>query len=465
MITSFFNSGKGAGSGILYLTEKREPEAQVLRGDIEAQIQLIDSLDFKQRYLSGVHRFIETDLPDSTKNEIMDGFENMMFAGLSEEQKPPVLWVQHQEKGGTEFHFIIPEVEMQTGRKFTPFWHETDLKMVDAWKDTINHEYGFTDPKEPERKQTLTIPKNLPRSHKEAVEKIDQAITGMVNNGDIKNRDDVIKTLEGSGFEVTKKSKAFISIKDSGWKKPARLKGVFYGESFNGIGDIRETIERAGKEFREGAGERYRETKERLQAELDKRTERNGKRYGVNREAHARSEEKSHKLDEVLQISLDNVRSIDSPEPSPDGRGNGNESKSINVSKEPGRDSVPGRKDRPDQVPNREGTETMREGSGGPDLRRWLQAIKIKLDKFNDRTRETLTGWYRNINERIRSASHQLERASAVESSTNRRIGSQNQNLDGTIRDNQQSHKALAVKAIERAQQRNQEQGRDGYGR
>lgn len=458
MITSFFNSGKGAGSGIYYLTEKREPEAKVLRGDIDAQVQLIDSLDFKQRYLSGVHRFIESDIPDSTKNEIMDSFENMMFAGLSEEQKPPVLWVQHQEKGGTELHFIIPEVEMGSGKKFSPFWHETDLKMVDAWKNTVNYEHDLTDPNEPSRIQTLTIPKNLPRSHKQAVEKIDEAITGMVNSGDIKNRDDVISTLENSGFEVVRKTKQFISIKADGWKKPARLKGAFYGESFRGVDKLRETIERKGIEFREGAGERYKSSLECYTKELEKRAKRIRAKYKRHDRGSEKETKKTHSFDTTLESTLDDLRGIDSIKYGSNVLRKDSNEWNHRGARKSGTDRAAGGKDTVDPMQaSKRQAKAVRESSGNPTIQGWLQAVKVKAGEINDRVRETFNRWYRDLNDRVRETNHQFERAGAIELSTGRRIGSQNRNIDATIRQNKHAHSTLEV-ALKTNQIRKREQ-------
>ena len=281
MVTAFFNRGGGAGRGINYLIEDREPQAKILRGDIEQTIQLIDSLDFKQRYLSGVHRFTESDLSEKTKAEIINSFENTIFAGMKEEQRPPVLWVQHQEKGGTELHFIIPEVEMTTGKKFSPYFHKTDLELVDSWKSLVNLDYKLTDPNEPERRQSLTIPKNLPDTKKEAVQKIDEEITKMVQSGIIQNRDQVVGTLENAGFQVTKKTKNFISIQADDWKQPARLKGDWYGEQFKSLDEFREEIRGASQEFRGNTEQRHQLARERLQRAIEKRTRKHEEKYNI----------------------------------------------------------------------------------------------------------------------------------------------------------------------------------------
>ncbi len=87
MIVKFFRHGTGGGSAVFdYLLGKDgdRPDAEILRGDVEQQKLLIDSLEFKRQYTSGCLSFEEA--PDhltlKQKNEIMDSFEEPITAGL-----------------------------------------------------------------------------------------------------------------------------------------------------------------------------------------------------------------------------------------------------------------------------------------------------------------------------------------------------------------------------------------------
>lgn len=103
MIVKFFRHGTGGGSAVFdYLLGKDgdRPDAEILRGDVDQQKLLIDSLEFKRQYTSGCLSFEEA--PDhltiKQKNEIMDGFEQTITAGLTAD-RISFSWVEHRDKG------------------------------------------------------------------------------------------------------------------------------------------------------------------------------------------------------------------------------------------------------------------------------------------------------------------------------------------------------------------------------
>jgi hypothetical protein len=458
LVTAFFARGGGRGAGIKYLTEEREPAAKVLRGDIEQTIQLIDSLEFKQRYCSGVHRFTEADLSDQTKHEIMDSFENVIFAGMEPEQRPPVLWVQHREKGGTELHFIIPEVEMTTGKKFTPYFHKTDLDLVDSWKNVVNHDYELSDPNSPERRQTLTLPKNLPQTKKQAVQLVNNEITGMVEQGFIKNRDEVIETLENAGFQVTRQAKNFISIQAEDWKQPARLKGDWYVEHFTSVDELTKNQIRERGKFQLRAEERFRGDSERLQRAIEKRTAKHVQRYklaekdaGEPERADTNLSVALSRIEDELNHSFDDTQldseserlslvagerspeseragpgleegspemgaesaSVLQPEPGP---GEENQGLGIHEQDELQAGSRPEYSDQTGQPLEAEGADL---GSGTPEtgktiketLERWFETIKTGVKEGYDRVRTALNEWFGVVKQAVQDGHGALGRA------------------------------------------------------
>jgi len=147
MIVDFFRHGSGLSKGCLdyLLGEDREREhALVLSGDVELTAQLIDSSPFAKKYTSGCLSFYEHDLNDQDKQQIMQNFEECLFPGLNQDQYQ-ILWVQHQDKvnqdtGQTrlELNFVIPNVELSTGKRLQPFYAPVDLDRVDLFKQIIN---------------------------------------------------------------------------------------------------------------------------------------------------------------------------------------------------------------------------------------------------------------------------------------------------------------------------------------
>ncbi|ECY8104699.1 relaxase/mobilization nuclease domain-containing protein, partial [Salmonella enterica subsp. enterica serovar Virchow] len=97
---------------------REESPPVVLRGSPDDTRTLIDSLEFKYRYTSGVLSFApgETITPDMEQT-IMDRFERLAFAGMEPDQYN-ILWVRHSHAGHHELHFVTPRVELSTGKSF-----------------------------------------------------------------------------------------------------------------------------------------------------------------------------------------------------------------------------------------------------------------------------------------------------------------------------------------------------------
>ena len=181
MIVKFFTNGTGSSKGVFdyLLKDKEQPDgkrlgAEVLRGDIDNQAMLIDSLDFKQKYTSGCLSFTETadEVTQEQKNALMDGFEQTIRAGLDVD-RVSVSWIEHRDKGRLELNFVFANVDLEHGRAFQPYVHSVDKRRVNAWKDMQNIEHGFTDPSDPVNKRLMAQRDNLPRDVKE----VRQAIT------------------------------------------------------------------------------------------------------------------------------------------------------------------------------------------------------------------------------------------------------------------------------------------------
>ncbi len=135
MLTKFFARGTGGGKApvdyVLKETDsegiKREPSPELLRGNPTEITRLIDNLDFKHKYTSGVLSFAPEDAPtDKQQQELMDDFEKFAFAGMDKDQYS-ILWVRHTHTSGgrVELHFITPRVELTTGKSLNiapPNW-------------------------------------------------------------------------------------------------------------------------------------------------------------------------------------------------------------------------------------------------------------------------------------------------------------------------------------------------------
>ena len=290
MIVDFFRHGSGLSKGCLdyLLGEDREREhAQVLSGDVELTAQLIDSSPFAKKYTSGCLSFYEHDLSDQDKQQIMQNFEECLFPGLDKDQYQ-ILWVQHQDKvnqdtGETrlELNFVIPNVELSTGKRLQPFYAPVDLDRVDLFKQITNTEHSLYDPDDPEHRQLFLNKKNLPKDIKDFKAQLHQRIYRAVANGEVSDRQELVQWLESNQINVTRQVKNSISIENpyEGAKRPIRLEGEIYEQGFRATGEYRQEIQQRIEEYRGTTSERYRANVTDYQRQLEHKSQYHCDRY------------------------------------------------------------------------------------------------------------------------------------------------------------------------------------------
>ncbi|MFW1782735.1 mobilization protein [Acinetobacter seifertii] len=303
MIVDFFRHGSGLSKGCLdyLLGEDREREhAQVLSGDVELTAQLIDSSPFAKKYTSGCLSFYEHDLSDQDKQKIMQNFEECLFPGLDKDQYQ-ILWVQHQDKinqdtGETrlELNFVIPNVELSTGKRLQPFYAPVDLDRVDLFKQITNTEHRLYDPDDPDHRQLFLNKKNLPKDVKDFKEQLHQRVYRAVANGEFADRQELVQWLEANEIKVTRQVKNSISIENpyEGAKRPIRLEGEIYEQGFRATGEYRQEVQQRIEEYRGTTGERYRANVTDYQRQLEHKSQYHSDRYPtVRREIGAEHSE------------------------------------------------------------------------------------------------------------------------------------------------------------------------------
>ena len=290
MIVDFFRHGSGLSKGCLdyLLGEDREREhALVLSGDVELTAQLIDSSPFAKKYTSGCLSFYEHDLNDQDKQQIIQNFEECLFPGLNQDQYQ-ILWVQHQDKvnqdtGQTrlELNFVIPNVELSTGKRLQPFYAPVDLDRVDLFKQITNTQHRLYDPDDPEHRQLFLNKKNLPKDIKDFKEQLHQRVYRAVANGEVADRQELVQWLESNQINVTRQVKNSISIENpyEGAKRPIRLEGEIYEQGFRATGEYRQEVQQRIEEYRGTTSERYRANVTDYQRQLEHKSQYHSDRY------------------------------------------------------------------------------------------------------------------------------------------------------------------------------------------
>jgi hypothetical protein len=160
----------------------------------------------------------------------MASFEAMVRTGLGAD-RVSVMWVKHADKGRLELNFVIPNVDLETGKRFAPYFDRVDRVRFQAWERLTNSLHGFADPSDPARKRVFRIPSDLPEGKLQQQRDMGGLLSEMVGTGLIKNRNELMGVLENGGYKISRKGKDYISIVDRKGSR-LRLKGAIYSEAF-----------------------------------------------------------------------------------------------------------------------------------------------------------------------------------------------------------------------------------------
>lgn len=290
MIVKFHARGAGRGSGpVDYLLGKDRARdgATLDRGDPDAIQDLIDSSPYAKKYTSGVLSFEESDLDRTTKDKIMSSFEKALLPGLDADQYS-CLWVEHRDKGRLELNFVVPNVELLSGKRLQPYFEKADKPRINAWKIATNAILKLHDPDDPINKRELTTPRNLPKPKHEAARAITDGLLSMAGNGELSNRQDLVNALEGVGFSVVRQTKKSISISDPEGGRNIRLKGLIYEQDFKFGAGLREEIETASARYRATSQERIREARDVYRTGVEIKRAENQRRHSRPEPTHER---------------------------------------------------------------------------------------------------------------------------------------------------------------------------------
>ena len=305
MIVQFFDYGSGLSKGPLdYLLGKnRDREhAKIISGDEKEIAELIDSSPFAKKYTSGCLSFYESDLSEEAKKQIMANFEKCLFPGMSSDQYR-VLWVEHRDKvneetgeSRLELNFLIPNVEVNSGKRLQPFYAAADLDRVEWFKQIINYDYNLHDPDDPANRQATKIAKSLPTSTKELKAALETEIALAIGEGMISDRPSLVQWLGDIGLEVTRQTPKAISIKhpDDAKARPIRLTGAMYEQDFRYTDESPSITAAASADYRAAATERYTASCERYDKMLAAKGEYHQQRYRPQSQRDPQSPERSY---------------------------------------------------------------------------------------------------------------------------------------------------------------------------
>lgn len=308
LVTLNENGGRkssGGNSAQVYLLGDDEPRenARLLKGDPDVTTEVINGLNFAKIYTSGTLAFAYNEgekLSKKDKFDIIEKFENSLFPNIPIEQVSGY-WVEHtdkilrdektdepildangREQKRLELNFIYANVELTTGKALPIYYHDNDVHLTSAFRDVINAEYDLIDPNAVNYRQSLSIPKNLPKHKKEILESAHDLVCAELLLGNINDRNDILKVLTDAGIAIASKpTHKYISLKDPDGGKNIRMKGEIYEPEFTVEKFIRE--HRASEETKHKYSDAdIAAARERLQFSTEKRAARFESRFRAN---------------------------------------------------------------------------------------------------------------------------------------------------------------------------------------
>lgn len=213
----------------------------------------------------------------------MNAFERVAFAGLEADQRN-ILWVRHTHAGHHELHFLIPRLELSSGKDFNacpPGWQ----KDFDVFRDLFNWREGWARPDDPARaRDELPKKADLFKARREiresdrdrAKEIIHAFLKEKVTQGLVRNREDILNGLKEQDLRINREGRDYISViaPDSGMKM--RFRGGFYARDWTPKAAPEEDSEEKKKETARRNVARLQQNFERV---IGKRAACNTKRY------------------------------------------------------------------------------------------------------------------------------------------------------------------------------------------
>ena len=243
MIVRIFRSGVSNGeSPVNYLLgdkdhtgEIRSVKAELLEGDPQTTIDIINSIHRKHKYISGCLAFRDAEKPSKAEiRAIIDDFKKTFCPALTGDNFNS-LFVLHQEKGNTEVHFVIPTQELSTGRRMNI--HPPgprNIAFFSTFTTVTNHKMHYAQVVEDPLKLAFTdFERKTPDGRKDRSNKnfLHQKIIKAVGSGKIHNRNELCQFLDDKlGLTITRQGKDYISVVFPGSTKARRLRGALYTE-------------------------------------------------------------------------------------------------------------------------------------------------------------------------------------------------------------------------------------------
>jgi len=227
MLLKFFGHEQG---GVDYLLAN--PTAKILKGDPDITRLLIDSLPAGsgQRFTAGVISEI-TKVTATTRQYARMEAEDQMRGGLPGGSLD-FLWVRHKDKGRKEDHFLVPHLELVTGKKYTPYLDRIDRYRIRSWVEKFNLLHNLPDPNSIIRLIPDYSRSRLSANDQALLMKIWELVDAQIKADNVTDRTEMVAFLRRTGYIIRDTTFAAKPLQQLAIARPdgtpLRLKGSYY---------------------------------------------------------------------------------------------------------------------------------------------------------------------------------------------------------------------------------------------
>ena len=246
MITKIFDSGTSNGQApVNYLLgnidhtgQIRSVKPELVLGNPNTTIDLINSIDRKFKYTSGALSFRYEEKPTPKQQlEIINDFRKSFLSGLNPKENFNDLWVLHKDKGHYELHFLVVCEELSSNKRLNiaPPGNRKDAHFK-AWSNSMNQKNGWYQVNPDPLKVALSgFETKAPNgaNHKKVKSYLSEKIKNHILNEKIQSRDHLISFLSDHKCEITRVGADYISVILPGANKARRFKGGMFSADAN----------------------------------------------------------------------------------------------------------------------------------------------------------------------------------------------------------------------------------------
>ncbi|MDZ4297300.1 MAG: relaxase/mobilization nuclease domain-containing protein [Moraxellaceae bacterium] len=234
MILQLFETNQRSGRDCInYLlgADFKRKEASVVTGSPILTCNIIDSLKFKKRYVSGCLAFTEKELDHNLQLKIINLFMDVVRGNLLPHQIN-FLWVKHKDKRNLELNFVIPCVDLVTLRSIDLFLPDLDRDFCHKFCDYVNAKYNLDSPKDPINNGVIYFGRYDSDRDIEVKKYLHIEVGKNIVNGRIASREELIKFLESYQLTFEKAYKKSLVFRNHDDNKILFLRGAIYSENF-----------------------------------------------------------------------------------------------------------------------------------------------------------------------------------------------------------------------------------------